>query len=205
MKLFPKTVDFFDTFELIATNISNATAEFVALLENIHEINARAKIIHEMEQDGDMFTHDVMKKLHKTFITPIDREDLYALASRLDDILDALWAAADRMTVFKLNETTKWSLTMAKDLHTTVELVHRAIKKLKAKNYSHVQEVCIEINKFENKIDRGFRDALAELFDEIKDPILIIKWKEIYEHIEVASDRCEDVANILEAIVLKHA
>ena len=205
MKLFPKSVDFFDTFELIATNISNAAEEFVELLENIHEINKRAKIIHEMEQDGDMFTHDVMKKLHKTFITPIDREDLYALASRLDDILDALWAAADRMTVFKLNESTKWSLTMAKDLHTTVELVHRAIKKLKAKNYSHVQDVCIEINKFENKIDRGFRDALAELFDEIKDPILIIKWKEIYEHIEVASDRCEDVANILEAIVLKHA
>ena len=158
-----------------------------------------------MEQDGDMFTHDVMKKLHKTFITPIDREDLYALASRLDDILDALWAAADRMTVFKLSEPTKVSLTMAKDLHTTVELVQRAMKKLKEKNYSHVQEVCIEINKFENKIDRGFRDALAELFEEIKDPILIIKWKEIYEHLEAASDRCEDVANILEAIVLKHA
>jgi len=205
MKLFPKSVDFFDTFELIAINIANATDQFVSLLDNLHEIESRAKIIHEMEQDGDMFTHDVMKKLHKTFITPIDREDLHDLASRLDDILDALWAAADRMTVFKLKESTKWSITMAKELHTTVELVHRAIKKLKAKNYSHVQEVCIEINKFENKIDRAFRDALKELFDEIKDPILIIKWKEIYEHLEVASDRCEDVANILEAIVLKHA
>lgn len=205
MKLFPKSVDFFGTFELIATNISNAAEQFVSLLENIHEINARAKIIHEMEQDGDMLTHDVMKKLHKTFITPIDREDLYALASRLDDILDALWAAADRMTVFKLKESTKLATKMSKDLHETVELVHRAIKKLKAKNYSHVQEVCIEINKLENRIDRDFRDALAELFDEIKDPILIIKWKEIYEHLEVASDRCEDVANILEAVVLKHA
>jgi predicted phosphate transport protein (TIGR00153 family) len=205
MKLFPKTVDFFDTFELIATNISNAAEQFVELLENMQEINKQAKIIHEMEQDGDMFTHDVMKKLHKTFITPIDREDLYALASRLDDILDSLWAAADRMTVFKLKESTKLAITMAKDLHVTAELVHRAIKKLKAKNYSHVQEFCIEINKFENKIDRDFRDALAELFDEIKDPILIIKWKEIYEHLEAASDKCEDVANILEAIVLKHA
>jgi predicted phosphate transport protein (TIGR00153 family) len=205
VKLFPKSVDFFDTFELIATNISNAAEEFVALLENIQEINKQAKIIHEMEQDGDMFTHDVMKKLHKTFITPIDREDLYALASRLDDILDSLWAAADRMTVFKLKESTKSAITMAKDLHETVELVHRAIMKLKAKNYSHVQEVCIVINKCENRIDRDFRDALAELFDEVKDPILIIKWKEVYEHLEVASDRCEDVANILEAIVLKHA
>lgn len=205
MKLFPKSVDFFETFELIAINISNAAEQFVSLLENIHEIDSRAKLIHEMEQDGDMFTHDVMKKLHKTFITPIDREDLYALASRLDDILDAIWAAADRMTVFKLKESTKLAITMAEDLYTTIGLVHRAIKRLKAKNYSHVQEFCIEINKLENRIDRGFRDALAELFDEIKDPILIIKWKEIYEHLEAASDKCEDVANILEAIVLKHA
>ena len=205
MKLFPKSVDFFETFDLIATNNTNAAAQFVSLLENLNETDERAKIIHEMEQDGDMFTHDVMKKLHKTFITPIDREDLYALASALDDILDLIWAAADRLTVFKLTESTKSAIAMSKDLHTTVELVHRAIKKLKEKNYSHVQEFCIEINKLENRIDRGFRDALGELFEEIKDPILIIKWKEIYEHLEDASDKCEDVANILEAIILKHA
>jgi predicted phosphate transport protein (TIGR00153 family) len=146
-----------------------------------------------------------MKKLNKTFITPIDREDLYALASKLDDILDLIWAAADRLTVFKLKESTKEAITMAKDLLTTAEFVHKAIKKLKEKNYSHVQEYCIEINRLENRIDRGFRDALGKLFDEIKDPILIIKWKEIYEHLEDASDKCEDVANVLEAIVLKNA
>jgi len=96
-------------------------------------------------------------------------------------------------------------IAMSKDLFVTTELVHKAIKKLKEKNYSHIQEYCIEINKLENRIDRGFRDALGNLFDEIKDPVLIIKWKEIYEHLEDASDKCEDVANVLEAIVLKNA
>jgi len=94
---------------------------------------------------------------------------------------------------------------MSKDLLITTELVHKAIIKLREKNYSHVQEYCIEINRLENRIDRAFRDALGHLFDSVKDPILIIKWKEIYEHLEDASDKCEDVANIIEAIVLKNA
>jgi hypothetical protein len=95
---------------------------------------------------------------------------------------------------------------MAKDLLTTVEFVEKAIKKLKEKNYAHIQEYCIEINKLENRLDRAFRDALGHLFDEMQEnPILVIKWKEIYEHLENASDKCEDVANILEAIVLKNA
>jgi predicted phosphate transport protein (TIGR00153 family) len=205
MKLFPKTIDFFETYELIATNIVNAASQFVSLMENFDNIDSRAKIIHEMEQDGDIFTHDIMKKLNKTFITPIDREDLHALVSALDDILDLIWAAADRLTVFKIKESSSWAIKMSKDLLTTVEFVQRAIKKLREKQYSHVQEFCIEINKLENRIDRGFRDALGHLFEEIADPILVIKWKEIYEHLEDASDKCEDVANILESIVLKNA
>lgn len=205
MRLFPKEIDFFEVFDKVASNISNAASLFVSLMENFDNVDVKVKEIHELEQDGDILTHDIMKKLNKTFITPIDREDLYALASRLDDILDLIWAAADRLTVFKLKEPTKEAVTMSKDLLTTAECVHKAIKKLKEKNYSHVQEYCIEINRLENRIDRGFRDALGNLFDEIKDPILIIKWKEIYEHLEDASDKCEDVANVLEAIVLKNA
>jgi uncharacterized protein Yka (UPF0111/DUF47 family) len=94
---------------------------------------------------------------------------------------------------------------MSKDLLLITEVIHKTVQKLKEKNYPHVQEFCIEINRLENRIDRDFRDALGKLFEEGKDPIHIIKWKEIYEHLEDASDRCEDVANILEAIVLKHA
>ena len=149
MRLLPKSTDFFEIFDRIALNISNAATLFVSLMEDLDNIDVRVKEIHELEQDGDILTHDVIKKLNKTFITPIDREDLHALVLALDDILDLIWAAADRLTVFKLDKTTKEGVKMSKDIHATVELVHKAIQKLKAKNYSHVQEYCIEINKLE--------------------------------------------------------
>lgn len=205
MKFFPKEIDFFEIFDRTSLNITKAASLLVDLMENFDNIEARAKEIHEVEQDSDMLTHDIMKKLNKTFITPIDREDLYSLASRMDDVIDLIWAVADRISVFKVKEPMPEAVVMSKDLLTTAEVMHKAVKKLKEKNYSHVQEHCIEINRLENRIDRGFRDALGKLFDEVKDPILIIKWKEIYEHLEDASDRCEDVANVLEAIVLKYA
>lgn len=205
MKLFPREIDFFEIFDKASLNLTKAASLLVALMENFDNIEVRAKEIYEVEQDGDILTHDIMKKLNKTFITPIDREDLYALASRLDDVLDLIWGAVDRLAVFKIRETTQEAISMSKSLLTTTEAMHKAIHKLKEKNYSHVQEYCIEINRLENRVDRDFRDALGKLFDEIKDPILIIKWKEIYEHLENATDRCEDVANVLEAIVLKYA
>jgi predicted phosphate transport protein (TIGR00153 family) len=205
MKLFPKEIDFFEIFDRASQNVTKAASLLVALLENYENVDSRVKEIYEVEQEGDILTHEIMKKLNKTFITPIDREDLYALASRLDDVLDLIWGAVDRMSVFKITESTPEAISMSKDLLMTTEAIYKAIHKLKEKNYSHVQEYCIEINRLENRVDRDFRDALGRLFDDVKDPILIIKWKEIYEHLEDASDRCEDVANVLEAIVLKYA
>lgn len=205
MRLFPKEIDFFEIFDKTSLNITKAASRLVDLMEIFDDTEARAKEIHEIEQDSDMLTHDIMKKLNKTFITPIDREDLYSLASRMDDVIDLIWAVADRIAVFKLKEPMREAIKMSKDILTTAEVMHKAVKKLKEKNYAHMQEYCIEINRLENSVDRGFRDALGKLFDDVKDPILIIKWKEIYEHLEDASDRCEDVANILEAIVLKYA
>jgi len=205
MKLFPKEIDFFEIFDRASLNITKAATLLVDLMEHFDNLDSRAKEIYEVEQEGDILTNEIMKKLNKTFITPIDREDLYALASRLDDILDLIWGAVDRLVVFKVRESTKEAISMSKDLLTTTEAIHKAIRKLKEKNYAHVQEYCIEINRLENRVDRDFRDALGRLFDEVKDPVLIIKWKEIYEHLEDSSDRCEDVANVLEAIVLKYA
>ncbi|GAB4537885.1 MAG: DUF47 family protein [Thermodesulfovibrionia bacterium] len=205
MRLFPKEIDFFEIFDRAASNIMKAAELLVSLMENFDNLSQRVKEIYEVEQDGDMLTHDIMRKLNKTFVTPIDREDLHALASRLDDILDLIWASVDRVSVFKLTETTKEAIAMAHNLLTTARVIQKAIRELKGKNYSHVQEYCIEINRLENRMDRDFRDALGNLFENIKDPILIIKWKEVYEHLEDASDRCEDVANIIEGIVLKHA
>jgi len=205
MRIFPKEIDFFEIFDKAASNLTKATSLLVSLMENFDNLEARAKEIYEVEQDGDMLTHDIMKKLNRTFITPIDREDIHALASRMDDILDLVWGGVDRMIVFKITEPTPQAVELAKDLHQTTEVLQKTIKELRAKNYSHVQEHCIEINRLENRIDRTFRDALGKLFDDMKDPLLIIKWKEIYEHLENASDRCEDVANVLEGIVLKNA
>lgn len=205
MGLFPKEIDFFEIFDRAALNLTKAGVLLVALMEKFDRLDERAKEIYEVEQEGDILTHEIMKKLNKTFITPIDREDLYALASRLDDILDLIWGAVDRLIVFKITDATGEAVAMSKDLLATTEVVHKAIHKLKDKQYAHVQDYCIEINRLENRIDRDFRDALGKLFEEVKDPILIIKWKEIYEHLENASDKCEDVANIIEAIVLKHA
>ncbi|MBI5846424.1 MAG: DUF47 domain-containing protein [Nitrospirae bacterium] len=205
MKLFPKEVDFFEIFDRASQNLTKAAGLLVSLMENFDNLEARAKEIYEVEQEGDILTHEVMKQLNKTFITPIDREDLHELVASLDDVLDLIWGAVDRIIVFRLKESTKEAISMSKDLLITTEVMHKAIQKLKEKNYSHVQEYCIEINRLENRIDRDFRDALGKLFDEIKDPILIIKWKEIYEHLEDASDKCEDVANVIESIVLKYA
>ena len=205
MKFFPKEIDFFEIFDRASVNVTKAASLLVDLMEKFDNIEARAKEIYEVEQEGDILTHEIMKNLNKTFITPIDREDLHSLAASLDDVLDLIWGAVDRLMVFKIRETTKEAISMSKDLLVTTEVMQKAITNLKEKKYSHVQDYCIEINRLENMIDRDFRDALGKLFDEVKDPILIIKWKEIYEHLEDASDRCEDVANVLEAIVLKYA
>lgn len=205
MKLFPKEIDFFEIFDRAALNLTKGATLLVSLMENFDNLEERTKEIYEVEQEGDILTHEIMKKLNKTFITPIDREDLHSLASSLDDVLDLIWGAVDRLSVFRIKEPTPEAVSIAKDLLKTAEVMHKAIHKLKEKNYSHVQEYCIEINRLENVVDRDFRDALGKLFDEVKDPILIIKWKEIYEHLENASDKCEDVANVLEAIVLKYA
>ena len=205
MKVFSKSQDFLELFDKVGANITQAATVLVAIMEHFTNLDNWAKEVHELEEDGDMLTHDIIKKLNKTFVTPFDREDIHALASKLDDILDFIWGTAERLAVFKMTEPRKEAVIMSKEILTTVELVHKAIKTLKVKDYARMQEYCVEINKLENKMDRIFRDALGHLFDEMIDPILVIKWKEIYEHLENASDKCEDVADILESIAIKNA
>ncbi len=206
MRIFPKKVDFFETFDKALVNLNKATDELMELLRNFGELKDRARNIEEIEHDGDMLTHDIMRQLNSSFLTPIDREDIHALASRIDDVLDLIWAAVDRMVVFGFKEPTPQIIDIAHLLHRTTEMLQKAFEELRAKDYNHVQEHCIEINRLENDMDRTFRDALGMLFTDFKDDaIMVIKWKEIYEHLEDAGDRCEDVANILEGITLKYA
>lgn len=142
--------------------------------------------------------------LNQTFLTPIDREDIHALVSRLDDVFDLIWASADRIYLFKVTEKVEGVEQLATSLMEHTKTLDLAIEELKKKCYSFVQDLCIEINRLENETDRIFRKAIGDMFEKEKDPFRVIKWKEILEHLENATDRCEDVANILEGIVLKH-
>lgn len=191
-------------FEEAALNINRAAALLIEMMEDLSLAEVKAKEIYEAEQEGDMLTHEVMRSLNKTFISRMDREDIHALIKRLDDILDLVWSTADKTMIFKLNNSRMDAVDLAKTLHKTTEFITKAISFLKDKQYLYVQDCCIEINRMENLGDKIFKKALAELFDEIKDPVLVIKWKEVYERLEEAHNVCEDVANILESILLKH-
>ena len=205
MRIFPKEIDFFEMFDRASQNLIHASTRLLRLFEKFDDIEKRTKEIYEIEQEGDLLTHEVMRRLNKTFLTPIDREDIHALASRIDDVLDLIWAAADRVNLFEIKEPVDGVIELAISLKENTEAMGKAIEHLRRKKYSFVQDLCIEINRLENEADRIFRRALSNLFKTIDDPVLIIKWKEILEHLEDATDRCEDVANILEGIVLKHA
>lgn len=192
-------------FDKAARNLNKGAALLVEMMEDLSKAETKSKEIYEVEQEGDMLTHEVMRRLNKTFITPLDREDIHALISRIDDVLDLIWASADRATLFKIKDSTPEAVELSKCILSTTEVITKAVTSLKEKKYSYIQEYCIEINRLENAADKIFREALARLFENTKDPILVIKWKNIYENLEDATDICEDVANILESIVLKHA
>ena len=207
MALFPKKIDFYEIFDRALENVSRAADTMVEMLRSFdrEEFAKKAKTIYEFEQEGDMLTHDIFKNLNRTFLTPIDREDIHELASRIDDVLDLIWATVDRMVIYNIDKPTAELISMADDLHITTDILKKALRELRAKQYDRVQEYCIEINRLENRVDRVYRNALGKLLSEETDPIHIIKWKDIYTILEDASDRSEDVANVLESIVLKYA
>jgi len=200
-----KDIDFFEPFDKAARNAIKAASLLVSAFRDMENLEMISKEIRETEKEGDMMTHDIIRQLNKTFITPIDREDMHALCNGIDDVVDLIWACAERLTLFKLKEPTEEAIEIVNNLLATTEMMSKAIIALRDKKYPFVQEYCIEINSLENRIDRLYRAALGKLFDEVKDPIFLIKWKEVYEILEDASDGCEDVANILEAIVIKYA
>jgi uncharacterized protein len=200
-----KDIDFFEPFDKAARNVIKASSLLLSAFLDMENLEMIAKEIRETEKEGDMMTHDIIRQLNKSFITPIDREDMHALCDNIDDVVDLIWSCAERLSLFRLTEATPEAIEIAKELLVTAEMMSKAIVALRDKKYSFVQEYCIEINSLENRIDRLYRTALGKLFDEVKDPIFLIKWKEIYEFLENASDACEDVANVLEGIVLKYA
>jgi uncharacterized protein Yka (UPF0111/DUF47 family) len=149
-------------------------------------------------------THEIVRRLNTTFVTPIDREDIYALGSRLDDVLDLIDAVADRLLLYKIDVPTDGSVAMAKIIVKTAEETDRAVRCLRTLSPFYHKHA-VEVNRLENEADRLLRDQLAALFEGTKDAIEVIKWKELYETMESVTDRCEDVVNVIEGIVLKMA
>ncbi len=205
-RLLPKETSFYDFFEEHARLTVQGTAEFVSLVSSAANIEAKAKRIKEIEHETDVITHRCVGALHTVFITPIERDDIYHLITKMDDIMDYVEAGAERISLYDISEMTPEVVDMADTLWRASKEVEEALNGLRdLKNPKHVLAKCVDINRLENEADAILRRALARMFREEKDPIKIIKWKEIYEHVESATDSCEDVANIIEGVVLDNA
>ena len=202
--LIPKEVRFFDLFERQSEYIIQAAGLLHEMAHNFHDARAKAHAIKEVEHQGDSITHEIVKRLNTTFITPIDREDIHALATRLDDVLDYIEASAERLVVYRIKEPTSACRAMSDVIVSTTHAMDRAIRCLRNMDEAF-HEHAVEVNRLENTADTLLRDSLAAMFEEQSDPIEVIKWKEIYETMEIVTDRCEDVANVIESIILKMA
>jgi predicted phosphate transport protein (TIGR00153 family) len=162
----------------------------------------KAHEIKEVEHKCDFLTHEIIQKVNKTFVTPIDREDIHSLARTLDDVMDAIDNAASLIPLYKIDRIRPGARELARVISTSTDEVRRALEALEKR--SGVLERAVEINRLENEADRIHQRAVGQLFDEERDPVVIIKWKEILDLLEDATDRCEDVANLLENVVVKH-
>ncbi len=202
--LIPKEVRFFDLFEQQSEHIIKAAELLREMLHDFGDARAKAFAIKEVEHQGDLVTHEIVKRLNTTFITPIDREDIHDLATRLDDVLDFIEAAAERLVVYRIKEPTSACRAMAEVLVTIARATAQTIGCLRTMDPGF-HDHAVEVNRLENSADNLLRESLAALFDEQGDPIEVIKWKEIYETMETVTDRCEDVANVIEGIILKMA
>jgi len=202
----PKEDKFFGLFEESARNIMKTAQVLKEMVDTWELVDSRVAEITELEHAGDTITHQISALLHRTFVTPFDREDIAALAHSMDDIVDFIHAAADAMFIYKIDGPTQRAKELADIILQGSAETERAVARLRKRSeLKKILEHCVEINRLENAADRVFRSAIAELFDDEIDIKQVIKWREIYEHMEAATDRCEDVANVLEGVALKHA
>ena len=201
----PRENRFFELFEESAQNMVKASQVLKEMLNTWEFVGERVAEITELEHVGDTITHQIMAQLNRTFVTPFDREDIALLAHTLDDVTDFIHAAADAMLIYKVEGPTRRAKELSEIIIQAASEVERAIPHLRRRvDLKQIPRYCVEINRLENMADRVFRAAMAELFDDTVDIAQVIKWREIYEHLEAATDRCEDVANVLEGVALKH-
>jgi len=202
-RFLPRENDFFELFVKQAQNIEKGASVLVEMLSHYTGVPEKVQNVKAIEHDGDEITHTILTKLNQTFITPFDREDIHQLCSQLDDIIDLVDAAASRFVLYRISSVKPGTIELSKVLLSASVEVTAAVRNLDTPTQALAH--CVEINRYENESDRICRALIAQLFDEEKDPVQIIKWKEIFEVIETAVDKCEDVANVIEGVILKSA
>ena len=199
--LFPREEDFFVLFRKQAALVRESCRQLHDMMVSFDRLEERAKELKDVEHRADLVTHEIFERLNRTFITPLEREDIHQLASNLDDVVDAAEAIGSRIVLFHVSKPTPEAIRLAEILTECGQQIEQAIDNLK--NMNNLMSFTVEINRLENEADTLAQLAIGKLFAESKDPIEVMKWKEIYDFVEGATDRCEDVANTLEAIVIK--
>jgi len=200
----PKTEDLITLFDQASANIVEGVSLFRQLAGDLSSVRSGVEQLKEIEHEGDRLTHLTLDKLNTSFITPFDREDIHVLATRLDDILDATDAAGQRLVVYRITKVPPEFLTLADLLVESAKEVQKAVLALpNRKKREEAIASCVEINRLENEADVVLREALGDLFANAHDAIEVIKLKELFAFVEDATDRCEDVANVIESIIIK--
>lgn len=201
-RLIPREEKFYDDFKLMADQLRHGARLLEAMFAVDPPLAEKAAEIKEVEHQCDFLTHEIIQRLNKTFVTPIDREDIHELAKTLDDVMDAIDNAASLIPLYRIDFIRPGARELTQVIIKQTDSIREAVEALEQKK--GVLAHAIEINRLENEADRIHKQAIGQLFDEEKDPIAVIKWKEIYDILEEATDACEDVANLLENVVVKH-
>jgi predicted phosphate transport protein (TIGR00153 family) len=201
--LIPREERFYDDFVAMAEQIRRGAGLLAEMLAPERPIWDKADEIKEVEHQCDTLTHQIIQRLNRTFVTPLDREDIFGLARSLDDVMDAIDASATVVRLYSIEKVRPDARELARVIKASADEMVKALKALERRN--GVAEPAVEINRLENEADRIHQAAVRRLFQEERDPIEIMKWKEILDFLEESTDRCEDVANAVEGIVVKHA
>jgi predicted phosphate transport protein (TIGR00153 family) len=204
-RLMPRDESFFNLLEKASENVDRASKLLVDTLRDPRDLDLSARQMKGIEEEGDGIVHNVMEKLHGTFITPLDREDIHDLISALDDVLDFIEAATDRFSLYRANTMRAGAVELAEIISRQAAEIQQMMRLLRRLPRNEILQHCVEINRLENAADGTLRKALEELFGSQPEAIQVIQWRELYDLLESATDKAEDVADVVEGIVLKNA
>ncbi len=203
--LIPREDKFYRLFEQDAANVLRGAQLLNDLLNHFSDVATKVKLIQATEHEGDTITHEIFEQLNRTFVTPLDREDIAAIAHALDDVLDYIEASADAFQLYDIDEPTSAAIELGELILQATQQVQKGIGAMRhRKQAAEVREAVVEINRIENLADQVYRGAMSTLFRQA-DPVRMIKWKQVYDYLEEATDLCEDVGDVLQGVLLKNA